>query len=475
MKRFIRFILVISLFTGWFFSSCNDENYFTGEDAHLAFSLDTLMFDTVFTTIGSTTQSFRVINPYNQPVLISSIKLAGGDQSSYRLNIDGELANEVFDLELAAKDSIYIFVELTIDPNGTNQPMIVQDSVVFTVNNNNQDIDLLAWGQDFIPVYREIIQTTTWTNEKPYLVYDYAYVDSGQVLTIEPGTRIYFHKGAGLYAKGAIKAIGTFEKPIEFRGDRLEEMYKDIPDQWQGILLIPGEHLNEFENVHISCANIGLQVGTIEDEGAANVRLHNVKIEHMAYTGIFALKSNIEASNTLVANCGRYCVTLLVGGNYNFNHCTIANFWGFKHRETASLVISNQLIIPGKDDSVLYWGDLVQANWRNSIIWGNIQSELELGHNEDALFNYKFENCIIKVADSIDTTDPMIYQNIQKNIDPKFKSYGLYDYQLDTLSPAMNAGQKSYGEMVPLDLNNVSRVADAAPDLGVFERVEKAK
>jgi hypothetical protein len=457
---------------GLLITSCNDENYFAGDDAKLSFSVDTLMFDTIFTTIGSTTQSFRVINPYNQPVLISSIRLAGGDQSSYRLNIDGELTNELLEVELAAKDSIYIFVELTIDPNGNNQPMIVQDSIVFSINSNSQDIDLLAWGQDFIPVNKEIITTTTWTAEKPYLVYDYAYVDSNEVLTIEPGARIYFHKGAGLYGKGAIKAIGTFDKPIVFKGDRLEEMYSDIPDQWQGILLYPGEHLNEFENVCISGANIGLQVGTIENEGAANARLHNVKIEHMAFTGLFALKSNIEASNTLIANCGKYCVTLLIGGNYNFNHCTIANFWGFKHRETSSLLISNQMIIPTEEGNILLWGDMVQANWRNSIIWGNIQSELELGHYKASMFNYSFENCIIKVADSINTSDPEIYQNIFKNIDPLFKAYDLYDYQLDTLSPAKDAGLNHYGELAPLDMNNVSRMADSAPDLGVFERVE---
>ncbi|MBN2806352.1 MAG: hypothetical protein JXR22_06810 [Prolixibacteraceae bacterium] len=472
MKHLFRSILVLLLFTGIFITSCDDENYFAGEDAKLAFSVDTLMFDTIFTTIGSTTQSFRVINPYNQPVLISSIRLAGGEQSKYRLNIDGELTNELFEVELAAKDSIYIFVELTIDPNGTNQPMIVQDSIIFSINSNIQDLDLMAWGQDFIPVNKEIITTSTWTAEKPYLVYDYAYVDSGEVLTIEPGARIYFHKGAGLYGKGAIKAIGTFDKPIVFKGDRLEEMYFDIPDQWQGILLYPGDHLNEFENVNISGANIGLQVGTIEDEGAANARLHNVKIEHMAFAGIFALKSNIDASNTLVTNCGRYCVTLLVGGNYNFNHCTIANYWGFKHRETASLVISNQLIIPTKDGDVLLWGDLEKANWRNSIVWGNIGSELELGHYKASMFNYRFENCIVKVADSIDTSDPEIYQNIFKNIDPLFIGYDRYDYQLDTLSPAKDTGLKKYGDLTPLDLNNVSRMADVAPDLGVFERVE---
>lgn len=474
MRRTLIHIFIIFIVIAAFFSSCKDENYITTEDAKLSFSLDTLTFDTIFTTIGSTTQSFRVINTYNQPILISSIRLAGGDNSAYRLNIDGELTNELVDVELPAHDSIFIFVELTVDPNGSNQPMIVQDSILFMTNSNLQDIDLLAWGQDFVPIrQKEITENTTWTAEKPYLVYDYAYVDSNQVLTIEPGAKIYFHKGAGLYGKGAIKAIGTPDKPIIFTGDRLEEMYFDIPDQWKGILLFPSLQLNEFENVEISCANIGLQVGTIEDEGSAYVRLHNVKIEHMAFAGLFALKSQIAATNTLVEDCGYYCVTLLVGGSYEFTHCTVANYWNmnYSNRQTASLLISNQLII----DDILYRGDLVNATWRNSIIWGNIASEIDFGQNEEALFNYQFDNCIIKIADSINTSDPDIYTSVIKNIDPKFIDISTYDFQLDTLSPAKDIGLKAYGDLVPLDLNNVSRASDAGPDLGVFERVENEK
>lgn len=467
--HYLFFILIVSVVL---FASCNEENYVTNEDASLSFSVDTLMFDTIFTSIGSTTQSFRVINKYSQPILISSIQLAGGENSFYRLNIDGELTNELHDIELPAHDSIFIFVELTVNPNGSNQPMIVQDSIVFMTNSNIQDIDLLAWGQDFVPIRGEVLNTTTWTANKPYLVYDYAYVDSGQVLTIEPGCKIYFHKKAGLYAKGTIKAIGTPSDPIIFTGDRLEEMYFDIPDQWQGILLFPGEGINEFENVEITCANIGLQVGTIENEGAANVRLHNVKIEHMAFAGLFALKSQIEATNTLVSDCGYYCVTLLVGGNYNFNHCTIANYWGFSNRQSTSLLISNQLIIDTEDGKVAYTGDLVNATWRNSIIWGDLKSEVDFGFNEKAMFNYQFDHCIIKIADSIKTTDPEIYTSIIKNIDPLFINKSDYDYQLDTLSPAKDIGLKIYGEVVPLDLNNVSRLSDTAPDLGVFERIE---
>lgn len=455
------------------FTSCEDDTYVNDENALLEFSLDTLTFDTIFTSIGSTTQSFRVKNPHNQSILISSIKLAGGDNSSYRLNIDGDAVNEATDIEIPANDSIYIFVELTVDPNGANQPMIVKDSIVFTTNSNLQDVDLLAWGQDFVPIRQGLITTTTWTADKPYLIYDYAYVDSNEVLTIDPGARIYFHNDAALYVKGNIKAIGSQAAPIEFSSDRLEDLYNDVPDQWYGILLFPNEGLNEFENVTIKNANLGLQVGTIEYDGYAYARIHNTKIEHMGYAGIFALKSQIDATNVVISDCEYTCLALLVGGNYSFNHCTIANYWGsYSTREEAAVLVSNQLIVSTDDEYITYVGDLYNASFTNSIIWGNKTTEFDYANNEDYQFNCTIENCIVKMADTIDVSDENMFKTIWTDENPLFISYNDYNYELDTLSPAKDAGIIEYGELVPLDLNFNSRLNDDAPDLGAYERIE---
>lgn len=473
-EKIVHIALFISLL-GILFTGCEDDGYLSSEDVHLTFSVDTLKFDTIFTTIGSTSKSFRIINNNIQPVIISTIQLAGGDKSSYRLNIDGEMSNEVHDIVLPANDSLYIFVELTVDPNGSNQPMIVQDSIIFITNTTIQDIDLLAWGQDFVPIDGDKISTTTWTSEKPYLVYNIAWVDSGEVLTIEPGTQIYFHKGSALAVLGAIQAFGTPTMPITFSGDRLETMYDDIPDQWHGILLFPSDLINIFENVEIKNAKIGLQVGTLEYDGYAHVKLHNVKIQHMAYAGIFAIESQIDATNTLIDDCGYYCATL-AGGNYNFTHCTIGNYWGsYSNRKSASVIISNTIIVNEGNDTVRYTRDLVEANWRNSIIYGNIDTEIEFGNDPEKQFNFQFENCMVRLPDTIFNKYPKKFINVQNNVDPKFIDNRTYDFQLDTLSPAKDAGAIDYGELVPNDLNNVSRLSDKAPDLGVYERIEKKK
>jgi len=472
----LSYILLLVLAIGYLIS-CEDEKYLSSSDVKLRFSVDTVMFDTVFTTIGSTTQHLKIYNPYNQKVLISSVKLAKGETSNFRLNINGVSANEVKSMEIAPFDSLYIFVEVTIDPSGQNLPLVVKDSIEFITNSNRQYVDLVAWGQDFKLIKREKLKSTTWTNEKPYLIYNYAYVDSNAILTIQPGTKIYFHKDAGLYVKGSVIAKGTVENPILFHGDRLEDVYANVPDQWNGILLYSGSKNNEFSNVEIKNANIGLQVGNIENEGFATVKLNNTKIQNMAYAGIFAMKSEIVADNCLITNCGFYAVALLVGGSYEFTHSTIANYWGgysLKARSTPALQIQNYIIV--QKDKPAYVGDLAKADFGNCIITGNAfdGNEVLLSKNSEALFNYKFDRCILQVADTFKTTNVDHYLNILKGVDPKFVDpYKKFNFELDTLSPAKDAGKLSYAKLFPTDMKGRDRLGDKGPDLGALERQEK--
>ncbi|HPF50031.1 MAG TPA: hypothetical protein PK335_00585 [Draconibacterium sp.] len=467
-------ILFVTLF------SCEDEGYMSSPDAQLQFSTDTITFDTIFTTIGSTTQRFTVRNPYQEPVLISSIRLSGGEMSNFRLNINGIVGNDLFDVEVPGHDSIYVFVEVTVDPTGQNLPMVVQDSIIFSTNANLQNVKLIAYGQDFTLIKGETIGTTTWTADKPYLIYDYALVDSLATLTIEPGAKIHFHKGAGLYVKGTIIADGTFEQPIQFLSDRLEASYKNVPDQWNTILLFSGSHNNVFNFATIKNANIGLQVGTIEHDGYASVQLSNSKIENMAYAGIFALKSKILGYNDVIANCGFYAAALLVGGEYEFYHTTIANYWGnygSKARSTASLVVSNILVVEGSDGSKqTYTGDLEKATFGNSIVYGNINNELELGDNNESAFNFLFDHCILQIPDTMNISDKNHYNSILRGnvADPRFVDpYNGYNYELDTLSAAIDAGSMEYAIKYPKDILDKDRTADDGPDLGAYERIIK--
>lgn len=478
IRRLLQILLVVFGFV--FLFSCEDEGYMNSPDARLRFSADTVMFDTVFSTIGSTTRILKVFNTYKEKLLISSAKIGGGEFSSFKMNVNGVAGNEVYDLEIPPNDSVYIFIEVTVDPTGQNLPMVVQDSISFTTNFNQQIIPLIAWGQDFHLVKSEILKSQTWKNDKPYLVYNYAYVDTLSKLTIEAGTKVYFHKGAGLYVKGNIEVNGTRDNPVMFLADRLEESYKNVPEQWNGILLFSGSKGNVINNSQIRNAVIGLQVGTIEHEGYASVNLSNSKIENMSYAGIFALKSRISSYNCVIANCGFYAVALLVGGEYEFYHTTIANYWGGytrKQRQTSSIAIYNYLGVKQSDGSTtIYLGNLTKANFGNSIIYGNNPVELELGGNNTRQFNYYFDHCILQVPDTFNITNKDHYSNIWKgsSYDPKFIDVSKsLNFELDTLSPAKDVGSTVYSKLFPYDLKGRDRTSDKGPDLGAFERVEK--
>jgi hypothetical protein len=462
--------------------SCEDDKYLSSPDAQLRFSADTIMFDTVFTTVGSTTRILKVFNNYKEKLLISDVKIGGGDLSNFRMNVNGVAGNEVHDLEIPPRDSIFIFVEVTVDPNGQNLPMVVQDSIEFKTNLNLQKIPIIAWGQDFHLIKSKVLKNETWKNDKPYLVYNYAYVDTLSTLTIEQGARIHFHKGAGLYVKGKLEVNGTYDYPVVFTSDRLEDDYKNVPEQWNGILLFSGSHGNVINYGQVRNAVIGLQVGTIEHEGYATVTLANSKIENMSYAGLFALKSRIYSYNSLIDNCGFYAAALLVGGEYEFYHTTIANYWGGwsrKPRTTSSLAISNFLVVPKSDGTnVVYQGDLNKVIFGNSIIYGNNSVELELGNNNKNLFNYYFDHCILQMPDTFNISNRDHYSNVWKGIkyDPKFIDVSKkLIFELDTLSPAKDVGSTTYSKLFPFDMKGKDRNADKAPDLGAYERIEKKK
>ena len=169
MRGLGKILTIIALM--YLFASCEKENINSSSDALLRFSTDTVAFDTIFTSIGSPTHNVRVINPTNSTLIISSIRLAGGNKSGFRLNVNGEVANDVSDVEIPPNDSIFIFVEVTLGENGGNIPMVAEDSIVFNVNGVVQDVNLIAWGQDFKRINSKVLETSTWTNEKPYLIY----------------------------------------------------------------------------------------------------------------------------------------------------------------------------------------------------------------------------------------------------------------------------------------------------------------
>jgi len=476
----IRNFIVILFISLAFFLSCQPERSFI-EDSHakLAFTVDTVFFDTVFTTVGTITESFRIKNPHNHYIKIDEIALAGGNSSVFRINVDGVPGISFSDIEIAPKDSMYVFVEATLDPNETSDILRIQDSIVFLTNGNLQDIDLVAWGQD-VHMIREgwIDEPTVWPADKPYLIVDYLYVDSLSSLTIEAGATVHMHNEALIYVDGTLEVQGSQEEPVSFRGDRLEEFYKDIPGQWGFIYFAENSHSNIIKHTEIVCGTFGFLITASPESGLMpDLKISNSIINHMSSNGIYALNARLSASNLVVGDCGSSCAALIYGGSYDFTHCTFYNAWPswYSNRQVSALFLADYFAndSDGDGEYELYVnGEYEKAEFRNSIIYGNASMELTIDSYNGLQLNYLFDHCLTKIdTDSMDYESDPLFSNIINYEDPRLIAVP-DTFALDTLSPAIDAGLPAHAISVPFDYEGKSRLDDEAPDLGAFERIE---
>lgn len=473
--RWVCFLLVI---VSGLFSCIDNEHFSTDPHLKLDFAVDTIAFDTIFTTIGSTTKRFTVRNTNSSAIELSTILLSGNSKSPFRLNINGVSGNRLDNLQIPAKDSIFIFVEVTVDPTGENLPMVIHDSIVFNWNGNSEDVDLVAYGQDVYLYNGEVLKSQKWKNDKPYLIYNSVLVDSKEVLEVEQGCRIHFHKGSSLFVKGTLEVDGTFEEPVYFQGDRLEEKYSDLPDQWGayqefenyiiyygGIHFLKGSENNVIDYAVIRNAIKGIQVDSLGSTPEPVLNLKNTIIENMTLNCLDARTSFVKASNCIFANSSSNTVRLLFGGRYEFNHCTLANYYDISVRQEPILFLNNYYEYENK----VYAFDF-NSRFANCIIYGELLTELKLDYVSDAVFDPYFTNCLVQMGKAVDLPDEN-FKECVFNTDPIFVDKDANNFALDSISPAIGIADVNYSLQFPFDLMLNSRLNDEGPDIGALEWV----
>jgi hypothetical protein len=419
-----------------------------------------------------------VYNNNNQKIKISSIWLAGGNNSNFKINIDGAPATQVSNIEIAAKDSIYIFVKVTVNPNSSNSPFVINDSIMFETNGNIQRVQLVAWGQNAyyytpnhflpnLPPYSIIRHNDVWTNDKPHVIYGYAVVDSAYSLTIKENTRVYLHPNAVLwvYRDGTLKVDGELGNPVTFQGDRLDDSYQTVPGQWGKIWISEGSN-NYINYAVIKNGTVGIQIDTLPDNCTAPaLKITNTIIENMSSVGLLAQGSWVEGYNCVIGNCGQNAMWLNIGGNYDFKHCTIGNYWNYSVRTTASLDLNNWY----QDVNNNYNGRNLNANFGNCIVYGDNTDEIQLDKYTSATFDYTFDHCLLKtqfdtVTAFLNNCNLCIFNN-----NPSFSDYSNNNYQLGTGSAAIEKGLMGIALTVPFDILRHNRTSGTAPDIGAYE------
>lgn len=474
-------------------SSCQKDFFQESGPGNLSFSNDSILFDTVFSSIGSATKKFIVYNNNTNPVTIENITLANTDPLNvYRINIDGFPIEQSQNIKLAANDSMFVFVEVTINPNSSQLPYLVTNKLEFETNGNTQSIELVAYGQNanfYTPMdnifisgndslnfrYFSIDENTIWNNDLPHVIYGYVLIEPNATLTIEEGSQIYFHKNSGIIVGnpilgsnndgGTLIVNGSLDNEVVFQGDRLEQWYADAPGQWDQIWMCQGSKNNQINYAIIRNGTVGIKVDTLGSSSSPTLEINNTIIENMSDIGLFAQGSFVSGHNNLITNCGRYSLVLNIGGRYNFTHSTFANHYLFGSRNTPSILINNYYEdITG----TIQIRDLNEATFTNCIIDGSNVHELELQSNSLGNFNYLFDHCLLKIHPDSSISSLNEENSIEINNDINiFNSTLDQDFMISEESPALNSGKST---TVTLDLLGNSR--DNTPDIGAYERVD---
>ena len=464
---FVKNLLFLLAFAFVLFS-CRKESFTTSSDVQLRTSVDSLHFDTVFTTAGSVSQYLKIINHNEKGVHISSVRVAGGASSPFKINVDGFPGPQVNNVDVLGKDSIYIYVTVTINPTTQNLPFIVQDSIEINYNGNRKWVQLDAFGQN-AHFYRgrKITGTETWNNDLPYVILGGLTVDTNATLTINKGCKVYMHADAPFIVHGSLQVAGEkFDSTrVVFTGDRLDEPYRGFPASYPGLIFTA------------SSKNSSIQYGIIKNAYQAVVAvgpatsgtkltLNETIIDNAYDAGLLGVNTSINASNVLISNCGKN-VFLVGGGIYNFKHVTVATYsTSYLQHKDPVFVLTNYTA----QGNVITAANLT-GNFTNCIFWGEqngfVNNEVVIDVRNQTP-SVAFNNVLWRVQSNPSAPGVTVTNAI--NQPPAFDSINTADryfnFRLKSTSPAVNAGS-NVGVMLDLDGNGRPV---AAPDLGAYER-----
>ena len=481
-------LLIIAMTTG-----CGKVSYSDDPDLMLEFSADTVLFDTVFTTIGSVTLPLKVFNPNGSAVLIDEITLAEGVDSPFRINVDGAVGPSVADWPILANDSLWIFIEVTVDPTIGSTPFVIEDRIRFVTNGNEQEVTLAAWGQNarFHGGLNEITPLSscdaTWAADLPHVIYGIVEVEPGCSLTILPGTQVHVHDGGGLLVyQSTLNIAGQLGQEVVFQGDRLDENYEDYAGQWGieldfefeteygieevtaqrgGIWLFGGVEC-EIRHAILKNGTIGLQVDTAGTSAAAALTIQNTRIHNMSAIGMLAQGATIDGYNNLFYDCGQTTAAFTLGGRYRMDHCSFVNYWSEGVRQAPSVLMTDWYEdVNGQIQLRSFNG----SSFNNCIFWGNNYALTDFDEFVVSLLNPPIDPFIrFSAVDVADDEFPLnILENCTVDQLPPFVSTSNRDFHIESNNALWDGAFGQFSTATDLDGN--PRIV-GNPDKGCYER-----
>lgn len=450
------------------------------------FSTDTLKFDTVFTAAGSFTTGLLIYNPQSEAVVVSSVRLMGGANSYFHLNVDGFSGNNITNLKIAAHDSIYVFATVKIDPNNQLTPFVVTDSLVVTMNGKDFYVPFTAYGQNAHYITDSALAAnSTWTNDLPYVIIWTGdttrprglQINPGVTLTLQKGCRVYMHQNANVTVFGNMIATGTKTDSVVFQGDRLDRIYFGYigyPGEWGGLYFDSKSSGSKLTYTIIkNCGNgslgipaaIWLAVDSVNNPASPQLTLNKCVIENSYGYGIYSFHGTVTATNCLFNTTGQQALAVVLGGRDSFVNCTFANYG------TAAVAHSNSGTVAildyywdGVSGDPVYFADL-NASLRNCVVYGSLDSEVVFdtsGSPAGIQARLLVDHCLLKMGT---IKEPFAqFNTCIFNQDPKFKSTTDGDFHITAGSPCIGKGDLGFNPADDLDGN-----ARSSADIGCYK------
>ncbi len=465
-------------------ASCDDDDSFsTDSSLRLTFSRDTVSMDTVFSTVPTSTQTFWVYNYNGDGLRISQVRLKRGNQTGFRVNVDGSYLDNtagslVQGLEIRKGDSIRVFVELTSSMNGGDEPILVEDDLVFSLESGvQQSVNLRAYSWDALLRTNLVVSSDTVISEsKPIVIYGGLRVDSGATLTLNAPTKLYFHSGTGIDVYGTLVVNGNAQgtDDVVMRGDRTDRMFDYLPydrvsGQWRGIRFYPSSTGNaiSFADIH-SASDAIVCDSAAYDSTTVRLALENVTIHNCEGAGIVAYNSNVSMINCQVTNTLGDCVSVL-GGSATVAYCTIGQFYPFDSGRGVALRFANY---SDEADMPLRFFECY-----NTLVTGYAEDEI-MGEMRDSTvaFSYYFRNCILRTPpteanDSSELFVDVTFETPQDSVQGASHFAVIdtdnlyYDFHLDSLSTARGRAV----QLIGIDIDRDARPRGDAPDIGCYQ------
>ena len=440
MKRIFFFLTVVALLV----ACADDESFSASPGLQLELPADTITLDTVFSQTASSTYTFWVHNRNNEGIRLQSIRLKRGNQTGFRVNVDGIYldntnGSQTNDVEIRKNDSVLVFVEITPYETYHSEPESITDQLVFSLQSGvEQSICLQAWAWDAVKLYSPVIETDSLIDsDKPLIIYGDFTVNQGATLTIK-NTTLYFHDGAGMDVHGTL-----LTDSCTMRGDRLDRMFSYLPydrisGQWRGVRFFSASSGNVLNKIEIrnSCQGLVCDSATV-DSLNPRLSMYRSVVHNTQGDGITLNNASAVLVDCQITNAMGHCLAVN-GGFVKIANCTLAQFYPFSGGRGAALYFSNQI------------SPLLSLSCQGAILTG-YDDDVLTGVNSSAgnAFNYYFQHCLLRtpaVADDSAHFNDIIWESPTDSIQGKAhfikidEEYLDYDFHLDSLSTAVGLG-----------------------------------